>query len=81
MHLFRIITFLRKDTKDKQPVLYTEADLKAAGAAAQREYADLLNIRDNYPKYLLRTDAFAEGNYEGVKTMHIADFLLMESFE
>jgi predicted AAA+ superfamily ATPase len=28
------------------------------------------------PKYVLRTDAFAGGNYEGVKTMHIADFLL-----
>ena len=50
-------------------------------ATAQREYAGLLNIRDNYPKYVLRTDAFAEGNYEGVKTMHIADFLLMEGFE
>jgi len=48
---------------------------------AQREYAGLLNIRDNYPKYVLRTDAFAEGNYEGIKTMHIADFLLMESFD
>jgi len=48
-------------------------------ATAQREYAGLLGVRDNYPKYVLRTDAFAEGNYEGVKTMHIADFLLMES--
>ena len=47
---------------------------------AQREYAGLLSIRDNYPKYVLRMDAFAEGNYEGVKTMHIADFLLKESF-
>jgi len=50
-------------------------------ATAQREYAALLNIRDNYPKYVLRTDAFAEGNYEGVKTMNIADFLLLESFD
>lgn len=42
----------------------------------QREYGRLLDIRDNYPKYVLRTDAFAGGNYEGVKTMHVADFLL-----
>lgn len=42
----------------------------------QREYGRLLDIRDNYPKYVLRTDAFADGNYEGIKTMHIADFLL-----
>ena len=38
------------------------------------------DIRDNYPKYVLTTDEFAGGNYEGIKTMHIADFLLMEEF-
>jgi len=46
----------------------------------QREYGRLLDIRDNYPKYVLRTDAFAGGNYEGIKTMHIADFLLSEEY-
>ncbi|MBQ2994861.1 MAG: ATP-binding protein, partial [Peptococcaceae bacterium] len=34
----------------------------------KREYERLLEIQDNYPKYVLRTDAFAGGNYEGVKT-------------
>ena len=38
------------------------------------------DIRDNYPKYILRTDAFADGNYEGIKTMHIADFLLSDEY-
>lgn len=33
----------------------------------KREYGRLLDIRDNYPKYVLRTDAFAGGNYEGIK--------------
>ena len=46
----------------------------------KREYSNLLNIKDNYPKYLLRTDDFSEGNYEGIKTMHIADFLLLNEF-
>jgi Predicted ATPase (AAA+ superfamily) len=46
----------------------------------QREYGRLLDIRDNYPKYVLRTDAFAVGNYEGVKTMHLADFLLNNEY-
>lgn len=41
-----------------------------------REYNRLLEIPDNYPKYVLRTDEFASGNYQGIKTMHIADFLL-----
>ncbi len=46
----------------------------------QQEYSRLLEIRDNYPKYLLTTDSFAGGNYEGIKTMHIADFLLCNEF-
>lgn len=46
----------------------------------KREYERLLQIKDNYPKYVLRTDAFADGNYQGIKTMHIADFLLSGDF-
>lgn len=46
----------------------------------KREYERLLQIKDNYPKYVLRTDEFASGNYEGIKTMHIADFLLCKEF-
>ena len=46
----------------------------------KREYERLLEIHDNYPKYVLTTDAFAGGNYEGIKTMHIADFLLSSEY-
>ncbi len=46
----------------------------------KREYERLLSVRDNYPKYVLRTDEFAGGNYEGIKTMHVADFLLSGAF-
>lgn len=46
----------------------------------RREYERLLSIRDNYPKYVLTADAFAGGNYQGIKTMHIADFLLQQEF-
>lgn len=46
----------------------------------KREYERLLQIRDNYPKYVLRTDPFADGNYQGIKTMHIADFLLSKDY-
>lgn len=45
-----------------------------------REYGKLLDIADNYPKYVLRTDEFAGGNYQGIKTMHIADFLLSSEY-
>ncbi len=46
----------------------------------RREYERLLEIRDNYPKYVLRTDEFAGGNYEGIKSMHVADFLLSDAY-
>lgn len=46
----------------------------------KREYERLLEIRDNYPKYVLRTDEFVGGNYEGIITMHVADFLLSEAY-
>lgn len=47
---------------------------------AKREYERLLEIRDNYPKYVLTTDAFAGGNCQGIRTMHIADFLLSTEY-
>ncbi|MCM1308637.1 MAG: ATP-binding protein [Butyrivibrio sp.] len=46
----------------------------------KREYSRLLEIHDNYPKYVLSADEFADGNYEGIKTMHIADFLLSTEY-
>jgi predicted AAA+ superfamily ATPase len=45
-----------------------------------REYGRLLSVRDNYPKYVLRTDEFAGGNYEGIRSMHVADFLLSKEY-
>lgn len=46
----------------------------------RREYDRLLEIKDNYPKYVLRTDEFAGGNYEGIKSMRVADFLLSKEY-
>lgn len=46
----------------------------------KREYERLLEIKDNYPKYVLVVDEFAGGNYKGIKTMHVADFLLSEEY-
>ena len=46
----------------------------------KREYEQLLEIKDNYPKYVVLTDDFAGGNYQGIKTMHITDFLLSKEY-
>lgn len=36
----------------------------------KREYEQLLEIRDNYPKYVVMADNFAGGNYEGINNEH-----------
>ena len=43
---------------------------------SDRELANLLEIKDHYPKYVVTLDEFAAGNINGVKIMHLADFLL-----
>lgn len=46
----------------------------------KREYEQLLEIRDNYPKYVVMANDFAGGNYEGIKAMNIVDFLLSKEY-
>ena len=47
---------------------------------SDREIANLLEIRDHYPKYVVTLDEFASGNINGVKLVHLADFLLDPSY-
>ena len=44
---------------------------------SDRELENLRCIRDNYPKYVVTLDEFASGNVDGIKIMHLVDFLLM----
>ncbi|MDY3937268.1 MAG: hypothetical protein SOZ38_02650 [Oscillospiraceae bacterium] len=43
---------------------------------SERDIANLLEINDNYSKYVLTFDEFASGNVDGVKIMYLPDFLL-----
>lgn len=43
---------------------------------AQREFAPLLAIADNYPKYVVTLDDLWKGNIEGVKHLHMVAFLM-----
>ncbi len=45
-----------------------------------REYDNLIEIRDNYPKYIVTLDSLYCGNDNGIKTIHLADFLLSNEF-
>ncbi len=43
-----------------------------------REFGNLLAIDDQYPKYVVTMDEFWQDNIEGIKHLHITDFLLGE---
>lgn len=45
-----------------------------------REIDNLMEIRDHYPKYVVTLDEFAAGNINGVKIVHLADFLLRDAY-
>ena len=47
---------------------------------SDREIANLLEIKDHYPKYVVTLDELAQGNIEGVRIMHLADFLLKTEY-
>lgn len=47
---------------------------------SDREVANLLEIRDHYPKYVVTLDELACGNINGIKIVHMADFLLCNDY-
>lgn len=47
---------------------------------SDRETANLLEIRDHYPKYIVTLDELATGNINGIKIVYLADFLLMDAY-
>ena len=72
------IDFIATRQNDKLYIQITK-EIKSE-KTEKSEYDRLLEIGDNYPKYLLTTDDFAGGNYQGIKTMHVADFLLSNEY-
>ena len=67
-------------TRQSEKIYVQVTQRIASEKTEHREYDRLLEIRDNYPKYVLRTDEFVGGNHEGIRTMHVADFLLSDAY-
>ena len=44
--------------------------------SSEREIGNLLEIQDHYPKYVVTLNDLDTGNINGIKIMHLADFLL-----
>jgi predicted AAA+ superfamily ATPase len=42
----------------------------------EREFGNLLAIKDNYPKYVVSMDdALSDTDYNGIKQIHVIDFI------
>ena len=55
------------------------AYLLSSDSVTEREFGNLLNIRDNYPKYVVTMDDFpAITTYKGIKHLHLLDFLSLD---
>jgi predicted AAA+ superfamily ATPase len=67
-------------TKQEKKLYIQIAERIPTDKTEQREYGRLMSIRDNYPKFVLRTDEFAAGNQDGIIAMHVADFLMSKEF-
>ena len=48
--------------------------------ASDREIGNLLEIKDHYPKYVVTMDDLARGNIDGVRIVHLAEFLLSSRY-
>ena len=48
--------------------------------ASDREIVNLLEIKDHYPKYVVTMDELAGGNVDGVRIVHLAEFLLSSQY-
>jgi predicted AAA+ superfamily ATPase len=61
---------------------YVQVAYKISDSAetVSREFAPLLALKDQYPKYVVTLDNFWQDNIEGVKHVYLPDFLLMETY-
>ncbi|MDS1031939.1 ATP-binding protein [Porphyromonadaceae sp. NP-X] len=72
----REIDFIAEKQGEK---LYVQVAYKLESReTVDREFSPLLDIRDQYPKYVVTMDDFWKENVEGVQHVHISDYLLME---
>ena len=48
--------------------------------ASDREVGNLMEIRDHYPKYVVTLNEIDTGIEDGIRIVHLADFLLAEQW-
>jgi predicted AAA+ superfamily ATPase len=63
--------------KSGEKIYVQVAYLLSDEKTVEREYGNLLNIKDNFPKYVVTMDELTEtATYKGINRMHVKDFCL-----
>ncbi len=62
--------------KGKEKIYFQIAYLLTDEKVIKREFSNLLQIKDHFPKYVLSLDDIEMGNIDGVKHLKINDFLV-----
>ena len=66
--------------KDGQKIYIQVAYKLSLQQTIDREFGNLLMIKDNFPKMVVTMDELAGNDYQGIKHIHILDFLQKENF-
>lgn len=64
-------------TKGGQTLYIQVCYLLSSQDVIDREFGNLLQIKDNYPKYVVSMDEFAPKNIQGVEHLHLKEFLML----
>lgn len=62
--------------KNGEKVYVQVAYLLNEANTREREFGNLLKIKDNYPKYVVSMDDVHGNTYQGIRQLHVRDFLL-----
>ena len=67
-------------SKQNEEIYIQSSYMIDSAETEEREYDNLMSIEDNYPKYVVRMDDFANGIHKGIVSMHLVDFLLSDAY-
>ncbi len=67
--------------KKGENAIYVQVSYRMdAQSTVDREFTPLMEIRDHHPKFVVTMDDIWRDNYEGIRHLHIADFLLADFY-
>ena len=67
--------------KSEEKIYIQVAYLITDEKVKQREFGNLLQIKDNYPKYVVSLDPVQLSQIQGVKHIHLREFLTKNRFD